>query len=166
MSAWVSQALTDHHRLEAFDSGQPDLDRWLVSQALRAHCAGSAHTTVWTAAGDPVARAFHAIAPTQSDRDELPSRKLAGGYRTVPGYLIARLALDRELHGQGFGSELLLDALDRIVDAADVAGGRLIAVDAIDQAAHRFYVHHDFQPITGSSRLVMKVATARSVLGR
>lgn len=164
MSGWVSQALTDQHKLEAFDSGQPDLDRWLVGQALRAHGAGSAHTTVWTAAGHPVVRAFHAIAPTQFIREDLPSRQLAGGYSTVPGFLIARLALDRELHGQGLGSQLLLDALERIVDAADIAGGRLIAVDAIDQDAHRFYVHHGFQPVANTIRLVMKIATARFVI--
>jgi len=166
VSDWVSQALTDQHQLEAFDSGQADLDRWLVGQALRAHAAGGAHTTVWTAVGDPLVRAFHAIAPTQFVREELPSRRLAGGYSTVPGYLIARLALDRELHRQGLGSQLLLDALERIVDAADIAGGRLIAVDAIDQAAHGFYVHHGFRPVAGTSRLVMKIATARSVLAR
>jgi hypothetical protein len=61
---------------------------------------------------------------------------------------------------------LLLDALERIVAAAADAGGRLIAVDALDEAAHRFYQHHDFQPIQGSRRLVMKIATARATLDR
>jgi len=87
--------------------------------------------------------AFYSIAPTQFARDELPSRSLAGGYSVVPGYLVARLALTRSLHGQGLGTQLLLDG-----------------------DAHRFYVHHDFQPIQGSHRLLMKVATARAALGR
>lgn len=166
MSGWVSQALADHHELDAFHSSNPDLDRWLTEQSLRAHTAGSAHTTVWTQAVDPRVVAFHAIAPTQFVRDELPSRRLAGGYSAVPGYVIARLALHVDLHGQGLGSQLLLDALERITEAAALAGGRLIAVDAIDEPAHRFYRHHDFQPIPGSSRLVMKIATARKALGR
>ena len=55
---------------------------------------------------------------------------------------------------------------ERIVAAATNAGGRLIAVDALDDAAHRFYCHHDFQPIQGSRRLVMKIATARAALDR
>jgi hypothetical protein len=46
------------------------------------------------------------------------------------------------------------------------AGGRLIAVDALDDAAHRFHCQHDFQPINGSRRLVMKIATARAALDR
>jgi hypothetical protein len=46
------------------------------------------------------------------------------------------------------------------------AGGRLIAVEALDDAAHRFYRHHDFQPVQRSRRLVMKIATARAALDR
>ena len=90
---------------------------------------------------------------------------MSAGYSHVPGYLIGRLALDETLHGEGLGSQLLLDTLATIVSAAEVAGGRLIAVDAIDEAAHAFYRHHDFQPIEGSNRLVMKVGTARAALG-
>lgn len=108
--------------------------------------------------------AYHAIAPTQLARCDLPSRSLSAGCSQVPGYLIARLAFDRSLQGEGLGTELLLDALERIVGAAAIAGGRLIAVDAIDERARAFYAHHDFRPVEGSSRLVMKVATARSAL--
>ena len=60
---------------------------------------------------------------------------------------------------------MLLDALERIVDAADRAGGRVIVVDAIDDTAHRFYSHHDFRAIRHSNRLVMKLATAAAILG-
>ena len=109
--------------------------------------------------------AFHAIAPTRFARSELPSRALSAGYSDIPGYLIGRLALDEALHGTGLGTQLLLDALSIIVPAATVAGGRLIAVDAIDDKARAFYRRHDFQRIEGSNRLVMKVSTARAALG-
>lgn len=166
MNAWTSEHLGSQHDLAHLDCGRVELDRWLVREALRAEKAGTASTIVWTAPGDPVVVAFYSIAPTQFARGDLPSRSLAAGYSVVPGYLIARLALDRGLQGQGLGSQLLLDALERIVDAATRAGGRLIAVDALDEDAHRFYRHHDLQPIPDSPRLVIKVATARSALGR
>jgi GNAT superfamily N-acetyltransferase len=152
VSVWTSQALSEHHDLTRLRSGHDTLDHWLHHEAQRAHTAGTAHTTVWTPHEDPVVVAYYAIAPTQFARADLPSRALSAGYSHVPGYLIARLALDRSLHRQGLGTQLLLDALERIVIAAADAGGRLIAVDAIDGDAHRFY------------RLVMKVATARSAL--
>jgi len=73
-------------------------------------------------------------------------------------------ALDGSLHGQGLGTQLLLDAVERIVEAADRAGGRVIVVDAIDAEAHRFYGHHGFRAIEHSNRLVMKLSTARAIL--
>lgn len=133
---------------------------------MRAERAGVSRTTVWTAPDDPSVAAFYAVAPTRFVRADLPGRALSGGYSVVPGYLIGRLALDRTLHGQGLGSQLLLDALERIVSAATEAGGRLIAVDALDDEAHRFYRHHDFQAIEGSDRLFMKISTARSAVGQ
>lgn len=165
MSAWISAPLSREHQVEAFGSGQEDLDRWLVDQALRAQSAGTARTTVWIDPVAPTVLAYYSVAPTQVGISELPSRSFAGGYSVVPGYLLARLALDRSLQGQGLGAELLFDALTRITDAASRAGGRLIVVDAIDDDADRFYRHHDFQPIDGSRRLVMKIATAQAALG-
>jgi len=105
--------------------------------------------------------AYYSVAPTQILREEITASQ-AGGFSTVPAYLLARLALDRTLRGQGLGTELLIDALQAIVDAANTGGGRLIIVDAIDDEAVTFYRHHNFQPIRGSvRRLVMKVTTAR-----
>jgi GNAT superfamily N-acetyltransferase len=161
---WVSQPLAEDHDLTRFASGNALLDHWLQRDALRAHRAGISRTTVWAAPGQRAVAAYHAIAPTQVGRTELPSRSLSGGYSTVPGYLIGRLALDQSLHGQGLGTQLLLDALERIVDAAATAGGRLIVVDAIDETAHRFYRHHGFHGIEESNRLVMKLATAADLL--
>lgn len=165
MSDWVSQPLAEDHDTAQFDSGNESLDRWLQRVALRAQRAGIARTIVWTRPGERTVVAYHAIAPTQVARNELPSRSLSAGYTRVPGYLIGRLALDQALHGQGLGTELLLDALERIVEAADRAGGRVIVVDAIDEAADRFYRHHGFDAIEDSNRLVMKLATAAAILG-
>ena len=164
--SWRSTPLAPEYDLAGFRCGHDTLDRWLRCEAMRAQRAGVSKTTVWTARNDPLVVAFHAIAPTRFARHQLPSRALSAGYSDVPGYLVGRLALDETLHGAGLGTQLLLDALDLIVSAAAVAGGRLIAVDAIDEQAHAFYLHHDFRPIEGSSRLVMKVATARAALGR
>jgi GNAT superfamily N-acetyltransferase len=164
VSDWTSRPLGGHHDLAQLNCGRDELDRWLLHEALRAQAAGVAHTTVWTKPDDPVVVAFYAIAPTQFVRTDLPSRSLSAGYSTIPGYLLARLALTQALHGQRLGTHLLLDALERIVLAATNAGGRLIAVDALDDDAHRFYLHHNFQPIQSSRRLVMKIATARAAL--
>jgi predicted GNAT family N-acyltransferase len=165
VSDWDSQSLNEDHDVSQFDCGHESLDRWLARHAPRSHRAGISRTTVWTRPGERTVVAYHAIAPTQLARVALPSRSLSAGFSHVPGYLIGRLALDHALHGQGLGTQLLLDALERIVEAANRAGGRVIVVDAIDETAHRFNLHHGFHGIEDSNRLVMKLATAAAVLG-
>ena len=164
MSDYVSAALGPDHEVGAFRCGKQPLDDWLQRQAHRAQAAGTARTYVWVQSGSGEVLAYFSIAPTQVARSEVP-RSLTGGYTLIPGYLLARLALDRRLQGQGLGSELLVDALERIVDAAQVGGGRLIVVDAMDDEAHAFYRRHDFVAVDGTSRLYVKVATARAALG-
>lgn len=164
MSQWLSQLLRSEHECEGFRSGQRSLDDWLRMQALRAQTSGTARTYVWTDPGDPAVKAYFAITPTLVRRGDV-SRSMSGGVEVVPAYLLARLALDESLHGQGLGAELLVDALRVIVTAADRAAGRLIVVDAIDDDAYAFYRHHDFVPIVGQRRLAMKMATARAALG-
>ena len=119
MSDYLSQVLGDDHHLDAFTCGKDPLDDWLKTQARRAQGAGTARTYVWTRPGSPDVLAYFSIAPTQVVRAEVPA-KLTGGYSVIPAYLLARLALDNTLHGQGLGGQLLLDALARIVDAATV----------------------------------------------
>lgn len=165
MSDYLSQVLRDDHHLDAFTCGKEPLDGWLKTQARRAQAAGTARTYVWTRADSPDVLAYFSIAPTQVVRAEIP-RQLTGGYSVIPAYLLARLALDNTLHGQGLGGQLLLDALARIVDAAKVGGGRLIVVDAIDDQSAAFYRRHDFIPVTGTARLYLKVATAETVLDK
>ncbi len=99
-------------------------------------------------------------------RDEPPRPISRGAPAKIPAILLAKLALDRSHQGSGLGSELLVTALTTIMDAAKQAGGRLVLVDAMNDAAHRFYQHHNFTPLPGHDhRLVMKLSTAAKALG-
>lgn len=106
----------------------------------------------------PGAQIFQAADLTKSQR--------SGDTRELPGYLIGKLALDVRLRNQKppLGVDLLLDALEKVLKAADAAGGRLIAVDTVNDRARRFYEEHGFRRLGDSGRLIMKVATARESL--
>ncbi|HEU0191235.1 MAG TPA: GNAT family N-acetyltransferase [Mycobacterium sp.] len=162
-----SARLNDDHTLEGFDCGKEPLNTWLVEQARRADSNGVAHVYVWARLGEARVCAYFAICPTEVVRkNDGVSGPMAGGYSRVPGYLIARLAIDTSLHGQGYGRQLLLDALSKIVAASRIGGGRLIVVDAIDDDAQSFYEHYHFVPVRNREhRLVMKVSTAAKALG-
>ena len=108
--------------------------------------------------------AYFSLAPTELARDVL-SRGQSSGYTTVPGYLLARLAVHTELRGRGYGEQLLVDALSRAAIAAEAGGGRLVVVNALDEAAASFYHHYDFTPVKGNPhRLVLKMANVRKLL--
>lgn len=62
----------------------------------------------------------------------------------MPAALIGRLAVDDRARGRGCGERLLVDALQRVVDASELLGCLGIIVDAKDEDAERFYVKYDF----------------------
>ena len=85
---------------------------------------------------------------------------------TATNDILAKLALDRRFQRKGLGAELLVRALERIVEAAKQAGGKLVVVDAIDDETATFYEHHDFVRLPGNPRrLVMKISTIAKELG-
>jgi Acetyltransferases len=91
--------------------------------------------------------------------------------RGTPNYpvgmvLLTRLALDLQYQGQGLGADLLGEALRMAVRGGEVAAARLIAVDAIDDDAIRFYRRHGFVMAPESSdRLYLRMKDVRRNLG-
>jgi len=159
-----SAALDDYHQLNKFDCGVPSLNEWLVAQAYRAKESGTAKTYVWTLAGSDQVIAYYAIAPHLVSRNEV-SGGLAGGVSAIPSYLLARLALDGSMQGQGLGGQRLSEKNERIMEAAAIGSGRLIIVDAVDDQAASFYRKFGFRPVKDNPRrLVHKIATVRKSL--
>jgi GNAT superfamily N-acetyltransferase len=162
---FVSETLADQHLLDKLSSGNPALDAWLQRHARRAQSMRTARTFVWHA-GDQVVVAYFSLAAHLVVRAELPTRIGRGSPDAIPAVLLARLALDRSLHGQGLGGELLVDASSRTVQASDVAAARLVVVDASDEAAASFYEHHGFVAVPGNpQRLVQKLGDIATALG-
>jgi hypothetical protein len=60
--------------------------------------------------------------------------------------LLTRLAVSLASQGPGVGNGLLRDAMQRTLQAADIAGIRAFAVHAKDDNARRFYEKFDFIP--------------------
>lgn len=161
------EALDDRHDLASFNSGNLDLDGWLREHARQATAQGTRTYVVVADDDDNAIVGYFAIVPHVLDRDDAPPKVGRGAPRQIPSILLAKLALNEQLHGHGLGAELLVRALDTIIDAASVAGGKLVVVDAIDAAAEAFYRHHDFQPLPNrSDRLVMKLSTAARALNK
>jgi GNAT superfamily N-acetyltransferase len=160
----VVEPLTNEHDVASFDCGNSDLTDWLRKHARNAVGQGT-RSYVLIEDGHRQVLGYFALAPHLIEREELPRRVGRGAPRQVPAILLAKLALDTRLQGQGLGRELLIRALSTVVDAALVAGGKVVVVDAVDDAAARFYEAHDFAAVPGHSRrLVMKLSTVAKAL--
>lgn len=151
---------------DSFRCGNPTLDTWLSESAHRAHKAGSMrvrllwHVERYSLAG------YYAICPTEIRRDELPlSSRVRAAMSTVPGFMLAKLAVASHAQGQGLGRDLLLDALEQMCDASELAGGRIIVVDPIDETAAAFYARYGFQTVQDHTRMYLLVQDARTSLG-
>jgi GNAT superfamily N-acetyltransferase len=159
------EPLAGSHDLDAFTCGHPSLDTWLREHAQHATRQGTRTYLLIEDKTDAVVGYF-AIAPHLIERDETPRRIGRGAPQRIPAILLAKLALQERLHGQGLGAELLIHALTTIVIAARSAGGRIVVVDAIDDNAASFYAAHDFEPTPNDPhRLVLKLSTVAKALG-
>lgn len=162
--ALTSEALREHHDTSVFDSGNVDLDRWLRDHVLHASAMNTGRTFVWHS-GNGVVVAYFTLAAHVMARESLTKRTGRGSPNVIPAILLARLALDRSLQGQGLGAELLWDALSRAEAANRQVAARLVVVDAIDQRAASFYEHFGFEPIPGNTtRLVQKMSSIDAAL--
>jgi predicted GNAT family N-acyltransferase len=161
-----STRLTDDHRLAGFDCGKEPVNTWLISRARHADSSGVAHVYVWARLGEQKVSTYFALCPTEVVRNDDVSGSMAGGHSRIPGYLIARLAIDTSLRGRGYGEQLLRDALGKAVAVSEIGGSRLITVDAIDDEVQSLYERYHFVPVRNRERrLVMKVSTAAKALG-
>lgn len=64
----------------------------------------------------------------------------------VPIALLGRLAVDKNFQGQGLGSILLADAIQRVEQASEVLAVYAIVVDALNPTAAGFYQQFGFMP--------------------
>ena len=164
--AFSSEELREEHDRSRFDSGNAELDHWLREHALHASAMNTGRTFVWHR-GNRVVVAYFTLAAHLIAREILPKRTGRGSPSIIPAILLARLALDRSLHRQGLGAELLWDALTRAVAANRQAAARVVVVDAVDERAASFYEHFGFERVPGhANRLVQKLSSIEAALRR
>jgi GNAT superfamily N-acetyltransferase len=154
------------HAVEPFTCGQPELDRFLIRHALQAQQANSSQTYV--AVDRDEILGFYTIVAGEVQHADAPERVVKGMPRhPIPLLVLARLAVHTKAQGRGIGSGLLLDALGRTLQVADVIGVRALAVHAKDDSAVAFYQHFGFTPSpTDPRHLFMIIKDIRLAAGR
>jgi GNAT superfamily N-acetyltransferase len=142
----LSRYVTSPRKLEksdvrsGFSSGAGELDEWLAKYAWQNQVANSAITYVITD-GERVV-GYYAIAMSAYDRGLAPERLAKGMPTQIPCILIARLAIDKQYQGDGWGADLLRDALLRSFGLSESIGAAAVLVHCRDEAARDFYMRN------------------------
>jgi GNAT superfamily N-acetyltransferase len=140
--------LDGSHDRSEFDCGAPALNLYLRNYALQNQKRGIVRNYVTTRKDANTIVAYYSLVYASIDQKRLPAKIVKGlGKYDIPIMLLARLAVDRREQGQGLGKALLKDAILRTMQAAQIAGLKLLLVHAKDQAAADFYRKHGFEPV-------------------
>lgn len=134
------------HSCEEFSCGNSNLDDWVKRYAGQSERRDTTRTFLAIADGSTRVLGYYATRTYELDLSQSAAAFGVGRRRyPVPAILLARLAVDRSVQGQGIGELLLVDALSRLFMASQAVGFEVVVVDAIDMDASAFYRRYGFQ---------------------
>lgn len=134
--------LSDAHQLEGFESGEPSLDDWLKRRAAKNQANGASRTYV-ACIGDAVV-GYYCLSAGAVGHADAPSAMKRNRPDPIPVLVLGRLAIHTAHHQKGLGTALLRDAMQRALQAAEIAGVTALMVHAISEQAKRFYLSRGF----------------------
>ena len=141
VTSWHEEPISKKHDRGAFDCGEEALNEFLRRYACKSHDLGGAKTLLAMDDSDnKTILGIYSLGPCSVEYARVPEIVKRGLARhDVPGFRLARLAVDRKLQGQGMGGQLLLAAGRRCLLAAAEVGGVVLVIDAKNERVARWY---------------------------
>lgn len=139
------EPLNESHPTSDFDSGEPELDRFLRLHALKNDRNDIGRTFVLTNQEKTQVLGFYTLSMAALSAASVQSVTAIRLPRyELPAARIGRLAVARAAQGQGLGRKLMGDALERIVAVSEQLGCLGVIVDAKHERAAAFYRRYGF----------------------
>jgi GNAT superfamily N-acetyltransferase len=161
MDKWQLERLDRTHERAGFCCGKALLDQFLHSLVSQYEKRKLGRTYVAVRPGARRVLGYYTLASGAVAFQNLPAKaakKLPK--HPIPVALLARLAVDQTVRGQGLGRALLMDALKRCLDLSGQVGIHAVEVDAIDQEAKTFCEEFGFVSLQDNQQhLYLPVAT-------
>jgi GNAT superfamily N-acetyltransferase len=167
VTAWHAEPINKKHDREAFDCGEEALNEFLRRYARKSHERGGAKTFLAIEdAGSKSILGVYSLSPASVDYSRTPEIVRHGLARyDVPGFRLARLAVDRKWQGKGIGGQLLLAAGRRCLLAAAEVGGVVLVIDAKNEKVARWYASYGAVPLLdGPLTLLLPLGTIEAAL--
>nr|WP_210260308.1 GNAT family N-acetyltransferase [Hongsoonwoonella zoysiae] len=134
--------------------------------------ADNARVYVMTAP-DGAVIGFYALNAHAIDYRDLPKKyaRTRPAHGSIPAAFLSMIGVDRRYAGQGFGGDLLVDALLRVAQAAEQVGIAVIILDVLAdgnpqlvERRTKLYAGYGFQPLPSNPlRMFLPVATVREL---
>jgi len=128
------------------------LNEFLRRYARKSHDRGGAKTFLAIDNADSkTILGFYSLSPASVEYARTPEIVRQGLSRhDVPGFRLARLAVDRRFQARGIGGQLLLAAGRRCLLAAAEVGGVVLVIDAKNESVARWYASYGAVPLLDS----------------
>jgi GNAT superfamily N-acetyltransferase len=167
VASWHEEPIGKKHDRDAFDCGEEALNEFLSRYARKSHDLGGAKTFLAIDDADnKIILGFYSLSPASvayARTPEIIKRGLAR--HDVPGFRLARLAVDRKLQRQGIGGQLLLAAGRRCLIAAAEVGGVVLVIDAKNDKVAGWYASYGAVPLLDAPlSLLLPLATIGAAL--
>jgi predicted GNAT family N-acyltransferase len=147
-SSWSITTLNNQHDRSNFDCGDSALNNYLKTLASQHIKTNISRTFVATTlVNSAKILGFYTLSAGSIAFDSLPDKLPK---YPIPIIRIGRLAVEKQLQGQGVGEYLLMDALHRCASHAKEIGIYGVVVDAKHQKAKNFYLKYGFVELTKS----------------
>ncbi|MGA8270976.1 MAG: hypothetical protein WB919_05405 [Candidatus Sulfotelmatobacter sp.] len=166
MNTWHEEPIGKKHDREAFDCGEEALNEFLRRYARKSHELGGAKTFLGIDDANNNILGFYSLSTASVDYAQTPAILRHGLARhDVPGFRLARLAVDRRFQGRGFGGQLLIAAGRRCLLAAAEVGGVVLVIDAKNEKVAGWYASYGALPLHDAPlSLLLPLATIESAL--
>ena len=128
------------------------MNEFLRRYARKSHDRGGAKTFLAIDNADSkTILGFYSLSPASVEYARMPEIVRQGLSRhDVPGFRLARLAVDRRFQARGIGGQLLLAAGRRCLLAAAEVGGVVLVIDAKNESVARWYASYGAVPLLDS----------------
>jgi len=167
MPPWHEEPISKKHDREGFDCGEDSLNEFLRRHARRSHELGGAKTFLAIDNADnETILGFYSLSTASVAYARTPEIVRRGLARhDVPGFRLARLAVDLKLQGQGLGGQLLLAAARRCLLASAEVGGVVLVIDAKNERVAAWYASYGAVPLLDAPlSLLLPLATIEAAL--
>jgi GNAT superfamily N-acetyltransferase len=163
---WHEEAITRKHDRGAFDCGDAALNDFLLRYARQSHDQGGAKTFLAIDNATSGILGFYSVAPASLVTHRVPQGMRRGlGHHDVPGFRLARIAIDCARQGHGLGGQLLLAAGRRCLMAAAAVGGTVLVIDAKNDRAAAWYAAYGAIPLLDAKlTLILPLSTIERLL--